>query len=51
MDVMPSSTAIRPASRKVRWSSSMPLRIFTVTGRLPAPLTASRRMERSRLRL
>lgn len=33
------------------WSSSMPLRIFMVTGRSPAPLTASRRIARSRLRL
>ncbi len=29
----------------------MPLRIFMVTGRSPAPLTASRRMARSRFRL
>ncbi len=33
------------------WSSSMPLRIFIVTGRSPAPLTASRRIARRRLRL
>jgi hypothetical protein len=33
------------------WSSSMPLRIFMVTGRSPAPDTASRRIARSRCRL
>ncbi len=33
------------------WSSSMPLRIFIVTGRSPAPDTASRRIARSRCRL
>lgn len=33
------------------WSSSMPLRIFIVTGRSPAPETASRRIARSRCRL
>lgn len=33
------------------WSSSMPLRIFIVTGRVPAFATASRRIERSRFRL
>ncbi len=33
------------------WSSSMPLRIFIVTGRSPAPVTASRKIARKRLRL
>ena len=43
----PSSSAMRPASRKVRRRSSMPVRTFIVTGTSPAARTAPATTDRS----
>ena len=44
----PTASAIRPASRNVRWSSSVPFRNFTVTGTSPERSTAARTMASNR---